>query len=591
MKKLIYFLLFFISVVLVSGCKKDDDSTPGPGSTSNEKVTLSITGIILDVNGQPIQGATVMAGNKSGISNSHGIYVLENAEVDKARCVISASKVNFVLQQKAIIPEPGIQSYANLYLFADDQSFVFNSVAGATMTLNGNSQIVFPPNAFVTETGMNYSGTVKVSGYQIDTDDPDFSDLIPGGDLLAENMNGARSLLTSYGMAGAEIYDNTGNKLKIAPGKSALIRFQIATAQQASAPSSIMLWHYDEIAMLWKEEGAAVRNGNYYEGNVNHFSWWNCDIPSEYAYLSMNVVNCIGAPAMNYIIRIIDNTTGMSASGNTNNNGNCIGIVPANNLLNVEIRTGYSQPIVYQGTIGPFISNTVNSHVIQIPNVNCTGVGGQLLDCIGNPVAGTVVLMQNNIAVGIQSNTLGVYGFTNLAAGTYQLLASSGFINSTVTQVIPSGAGQVITTNLFLCDTNQFTPDVTMFILDTLIGNITYQIDVTHAEVVQLPNMVKIIMQYTDSNIGGSVLEFLVPQYAPGSYNWNSTDCTIQGMYSNNASPYNFETIPSNGVTVLTSTPGIGNNITGSFNGVMQLLGWTTDPVQLNASFNVRRDL
>ena len=48
-------------------------------------------------------------------------------------------------------------------------------------------------------------------------------------------------------MVGAELRDNSGNILKLAPGKTATVSFSpIPVSLQASAPQSIPLWHFDE---------------------------------------------------------------------------------------------------------------------------------------------------------------------------------------------------------------------------------------------------------------------------------------------------------------------------------------------------------
>jgi hypothetical protein len=72
-----------------------------------------------------------------------------------------------------------------------------------------------------------------------------------------------------------------GEKLQISTGNTAKLNFSIPSSLQAAAPNTIALWYVDEKTGLWKEEGMATKNGNAYEGDVKHFTYWNCDYPDQ----------------------------------------------------------------------------------------------------------------------------------------------------------------------------------------------------------------------------------------------------------------------------------------------------------------------
>jgi hypothetical protein len=386
---------------------------------------------------------------------------LQNVTVNKIRSVIQAAKTGFWLQQKGFIPEANATCYQDITMFEDDKTYGLSGSTGGTITLPGGTLIVFPLNAFATSAGMLYTGTVYITAHEILTSDSMFSSMIPGGDFIARDVNSELSYLKSFGMAGAKLYDSAGNELKLAAGKTASIRFPVNPSHSANAPGSIQLWHYDETLMMWSEEGIATRNGNYYVGDVSHFSWWNCDLPAAYCNLTMTVKLC-EAYANGICITISDGfqtTTGFTASS-----GVCTGSVPANTVLTVSISINSGAPPDTVFTIGPFTQGSFNIHpVISLTQDNCNSVSGLLKDCSGFPVNGNVTLSQNNQVIAtIPTITGGIYSFLNLSPGIYQLYATSGSLSCNASFTIQTGStNQMISMNLSLCDTNAIHGDMT----------------------------------------------------------------------------------------------------------------------------------
>jgi hypothetical protein len=72
---------------------------------------------------------------------------------------------------------------------------------------------------------------------------------------------------------------------KLQPGKTAKLRFTIPSSLRSTAPATIPLWSVDETTGLWKQEGSATKGTDYYEGDVSHFSFWNCDASSQTFFL------------------------------------------------------------------------------------------------------------------------------------------------------------------------------------------------------------------------------------------------------------------------------------------------------------------
>jgi len=103
--------------------------------------------------------------------------------------------------------------------------------------------------------------------------------------------------LYSYGFFSCELRGENDQKLNLAPGVKASVAFQITDNQQSKALPTMPLWHFDEQASIWKEEGTATKQGNTYMGEVSHFSSWNCDWQGPRCWVEGVLLLCEGTRA------------------------------------------------------------------------------------------------------------------------------------------------------------------------------------------------------------------------------------------------------------------------------------------------------
>ena len=111
------------------------------------------------------------------------------------------------------------------------------------------------------------------------------------GMLYAENENGAERMLQTLGMLAVELRGSGGEDLNLAEGSTSEIKVPVDASLMSIAPNTIPLWYFDEVNGYWKEEGQATLQGNMYVGTVSHFSFWNCDIPTEAITLCVTATN------------------------------------------------------------------------------------------------------------------------------------------------------------------------------------------------------------------------------------------------------------------------------------------------------------
>jgi hypothetical protein len=139
------------------------------------------------------------------------------------------------------------------------------------------AQLTLPADSLVDASGRKANGNVRVSIASLDaTRRP-----LPGDDR-AVDRNGQQADLLSYGAVYAEFRDSAGNKLNLAPGKSAQVVIPIPVSQLSTAKDKIDFWSYDEVTGKWRHEGDATltstANGPAYVGSTTHFSVLNMDV-------------------------------------------------------------------------------------------------------------------------------------------------------------------------------------------------------------------------------------------------------------------------------------------------------------------------
>ena len=101
MKRFFYVGLF--SCLLVA-CNPDKDTfTPNP-IFSEGFVTTNISGQILDVMNQPVEGAIIRLDGIDRTSDANGVFYFKNAQVDSKRAILNVNKDGFFEGGRAIFP-------------------------------------------------------------------------------------------------------------------------------------------------------------------------------------------------------------------------------------------------------------------------------------------------------------------------------------------------------------------------------------------------------------------------------------------------------------------------------------------------------
>ena len=389
----IYVLL--LSLLMVTSCQKDDGNSGGGEQQEDIPETFSeyfgnpisrnFLGNVIDTNKNPIEGVTITIGNQTAMTDSNGVFILNNASVNERFGYIKAEKAGYIHGSRSVVPNSGTNKVTIMLLEATVVGTV-SSGSSETVTANDGSSVSFDGN-FIKEDGTEYTGSVDVIIHHLDPADEDMPMQMPGM-LYAENEAGAERMLQTLGMLAVELRGSGGEDLNLAEGSTSEIKIPVDASLMGIAPATIPLWSFDEANGYWKEEGFATLQGNMYVGNVSHFSFWNCDIPAEAITLCVTTTNDENEPLNNLEVTITSATFG-TRGGYTNENGEVCGYVPSGESLELNV---YSYDLcgdtpLHTETVGPFnVDSNITVIVPDNPDVIQETVIGNFNTCNGDPV-------------------------------------------------------------------------------------------------------------------------------------------------------------------------------------------------------------
>lgn len=556
MKKIKILFTLLLTTFLFS-CNDDEEGiiqNPPQDFSYNQGNTVSrnFHGLILDTSGNPVSNAMVSIGSTSVQTNSNGLFTINNASVKERFAHVKVVKSGFIDGSRVLVPTSG-DNRINVMLIPNTPTATVASGVNSEVNLPNGTKLKFD-GAFKDASGNVYSGNVQVGLYHLKPSDTYLSETMPGS-LLASNTNGDAKILETFGMLHVELTGSGGQKLNIASGHTAEISLDIDASQLSSSPSTIPLWSFDEVAGIWREEGAATKVGNKYIGNVSHFSWWNCDAPFDQCNLTVTVQNNAGAPISNLTVTLIRSSQTFGANGTTNSAGQVTGIIPANEVLTLKV-SDFCGNVIYTSTVGPFATGSSNS----LPAINLTAtaittisVTGVLQTCTNTNVTNGIVKLKNLNTTNyynqvLQTVTNGNFSFITNICGTSQQfeLVGEDYTSLQTTNPITFTA-TAPTTNIGVINAcnavNEF---------------ITYQVD---------NNPVSYILSNINAGINGtsSSLYISTSQNSPFLY-MSGNNVTTIGTYTTSQFSMEFSNTPG-------SITGIGSSTTNTVQFVVSQIG------------------
>lgn len=419
MKKTKLLLALFCAASLFVACNEDDGSSNNNPSDSDFEqnfgatVSRDFVGQIVDMDNEPISGATVKIGSLSVQSDSNGMFAINGASVHEKFAYVMVTKMGYFQGSRSLVPISG-KNNVKIMMVPNAPTATVSSGATSEVITDSGTKIIFD-GSFEDENGNAYSGNVNVSVFHLQPSDENISQLMPGM-LYAERENGNEAALQTFGMINVELRGSGGQILQPAEGHPAEIEVAIESAQMATAPATIPLWHFDAAKGWWKEDGVATRQGNKYVGSASHFSWWNCDAPFPTTQLTITVNDVDGNPIAGAGVGISFGNMTWSNVGYTSANGQVSGLVPANETLTIEVYNICGE-VVYSTTQSPIASATSITVTASGGSAQTVLIEGTLQDCDGNDVTNGYVILHYGNNYSFASVTDGSFSFSALTCG------------------------------------------------------------------------------------------------------------------------------------------------------------------------------
>ncbi|MGH1436059.1 MAG: carboxypeptidase-like regulatory domain-containing protein [Lewinella sp.] len=396
MKNWIYLLLALPLVVF--SCRKDNDITTTTGSGYEAPtiiVTANLAGQVVDLDGIGIENAMVRLGSEVAVTNDAGLYQFRNIQMNAKGTYVTVTKEGYFLGSDRFYPANGSRNVNRIQLLPKTLAATITGSQGGTIEVEGAS-IELPANSVVNPQGQVVTGDVKVYAQWLNPADDNLGDFMPGG-LFGVNEAGQEVTMTSMGMLAVELYDQSGNELQIAPGQEAMLSYPVPAELRSIAPTEIPLWYFDETDGVWIEEGKAIMDGDFYYGEVSHFTFWNVDFP--YGTETVDITGCVKfedgsiAPFESFTVGV--EGQGTIIWGTTDDAGHYNGPVPTGETLNFYFSNPCGGSQVF--TAGPFSEDTEVTGCFILESADDATVSGQVVDCNGDPVDGAIVMLNHSI--------------------------------------------------------------------------------------------------------------------------------------------------------------------------------------------------
>lgn len=400
-------IYFFLCLVMaLNSCRKDQEevtTSPQPHGP-DQFVRTTILGVIEDVNGIPLEGATVTIGDYSRTTDETGVYQFSDIYANINGTVQSIEKTGFLNLERTLFPELEKTTRADCRLipksnaegnvFTTKGGEVHSSYLGPGPSADGQVKISFPPFAVKYQTtNQLYSGlTYKVYLKYISPFNPDFGLLLPGDHFFIDNKE-----LKSIAIKGIwvfEIEDENGVPLEIDPsigGVTMQLKYD-----KSSPQSTLSAFYLESGKGAWKHHAEFIKNGNsIYQTTLNKKGVWLAGLKENIVKVNLTLQDEKNVLLKNTLIRLSDELHHGGVLLSTNDQGNLTLFVPKNQKIylsrfnkcngnNIEIEEG------------PFFQDVTKTVILKNELQNKLILSGTVLDCSGSKVSQAYIQLTQN---------------------------------------------------------------------------------------------------------------------------------------------------------------------------------------------------
>lgn len=231
----------------------------------------TLQGHVFFDDGTPAAGAEVTVYATTATTDVEGSFELAGLPAGEAPVTIRAEGAAPAFG--SVLAEDGQTTNATFRVLSLRTASLPDAAAGGTVTTDEGLMLQFAPNSLIDTNGVQVSGAVDVHYALFDT----VLSLIaaPGG-LLTTGRDGSLVPLVSNGMASVSL---SQRGVEVQPVLPVGLSFPTLGAPAPDC-EEFRLYGFDEGSGVWVEEGGGAVVDDRFVGEVDHFSYWNCDAPA-----------------------------------------------------------------------------------------------------------------------------------------------------------------------------------------------------------------------------------------------------------------------------------------------------------------------
>ena len=399
-----YLTLLLLIIFFLGSCAKDEIIEESPRIVlpeSSEIVETSLYGLVIDEAGQPVQDATVsyLSGTTPGqtTTDENGNFSFLNITNKGPAAFVSVRTPGKFEAFRKFSVVTNRFNYTEIKVLERKVIGTINSSTGGTLVHTQGASIRIGANTVIDGNSNPYNGDIHVAMAWIDPSAGDLSQRMVG-DLSGIDEEGNYRSLSSYGMLQVELMDGSGNLLNLGDDQIAELKFPIPDEMLSQASSEIPLWSYEEVIGTWIQEGIAILQGQFYVGNVSHFSSWNVDHLDDPIEIKGQVKWNVGEGSVGgsyFQIYVCSDDIGRKGGWLCDDGSFRFYNFPKDEAFKLKVLDRCGSEI-FKESYGPF-SEDKNLGVIEVvTNEQIVKVSGNAVNCNGDPVTnGQLSVIQN----------------------------------------------------------------------------------------------------------------------------------------------------------------------------------------------------
>ncbi|MFK7806207.1 MAG: carboxypeptidase-like regulatory domain-containing protein [Saprospiraceae bacterium] len=389
-----FLLLCFLTLF---ACRKDSETTTENESNhipkvfliddfeqTDEPVTASVFGKVLNQNGYPVANAQVTLGSETLLTNDQGVFLFRETTMNATGTFIQVEKKPFFFAGGTrFFPKEGSENYVTIRLLPKETGSSFRSDEDVISEFEENLTIVLQANSLLLPNGTTYEGSVTPYIHQLRTERENMIDFLPGN-LQGIDRTSKEVALSTFGAVALDFYSENGERLSLDEEKKVELSFLVSENHLAIAPEKISTWFFNEGYGLWQEQGDFVLEEGKYTGVIKQLGFFQLAVPSPKVSLSGSLQNQNEQPFPNLQIKITDEESLISSFAYTDNEGFFNLPIPSDKSIKLNVLLSESDCQVFEQA-EEIVSTDKNLGNIILSETNTlalTSVTGTLVDCV-----------------------------------------------------------------------------------------------------------------------------------------------------------------------------------------------------------------